>query len=54
MRKNSRLDQDSNPGLQLYALALKPLSHPDDPLGQRILAWPSGSSGWLSDYSASA
>ena len=36
--KNSRLDQDSNPGLQLYVLALKPLSYPYDPLGQpRIL-----------------
>ena len=34
MRKNSRLDQGSNPGLQLYALVLLPLSHPDDPLGQ--------------------
>ena len=33
MRKNSRLDPDSNPDLQLYALALCQLSHPDKLLG---------------------
>ena len=28
-RKISRMDQNSNPSLQIYALALYPLSHPD-------------------------
>ena len=34
LRKNSRLDQDSNSGLQLYALARFRLRHPDKALGQ--------------------
>ena len=33
-RKNSRLDQESNPRLQLYALALYKLRHRDDLLHQ--------------------
>ena len=33
-RKNSCLDQDSNLGLQLYALVLYQMSHPDELLGQ--------------------
>ena len=32
--KNSRLDLDSKPGLQLYALALYKLNPPEDLLGQ--------------------
>ena len=33
-RKNSLLDQGSNPVIQLNPRALQPLSHPDDPLGR--------------------